>query len=283
MAMVSGNEAWRHDRIRTERATGAWGACGARVTPRPDELPQRRGGGGPGGTRLSPVGAPPAQPALARRAGEIDLVLEKDGRDRLRRGQGVPDPRRGRRRAAARADRAAPAKRRGLYRRLPGGLLTPMRFRRGACRSLRPGRCDRERALRLIFPPLRSRVGRAIFGAGPGAGDRSCRLRFRWIRSDPSTSMRTARSGWPKRRRRVAAAVALHARPPVVPGGPGRCAGAAVDRAARAGRSRASRRYRGHLDLADIDVVWLRQDPPFDMGYITTTHILDRLKGGRWS
>jgi glutathione synthase len=33
------------------------------------------------------------------------------------------------------------------------------------------------------------------------------------------------------------------------------------------------------LDLADVDVVWLRQDPPFDMGYITTTHILDRLKG----
>lgn len=28
-------------------------------------------------------------------------------------------------------------------------------------------------------------------------------------------------------------------------------------------------------DLADFDVVWLRQDPPFDMGYITTTHILD--------
>ncbi len=29
------------------------------------------------------------------------------------------------------------------------------------------------------------------------------------------------------------------------------------------------------VDLADMDVVWLRQDPPFDMGYITTTHILD--------
>ena len=29
------------------------------------------------------------------------------------------------------------------------------------------------------------------------------------------------------------------------------------------------------VDLADHDVVWLRQDPPFDMGYITTTHILD--------
>ena len=31
------------------------------------------------------------------------------------------------------------------------------------------------------------------------------------------------------------------------------------------------------IDLAECDVVWLRQDPPFDMGYITTTHILDRI------
>lgn len=31
------------------------------------------------------------------------------------------------------------------------------------------------------------------------------------------------------------------------------------------------------LDLHDFDVVWLRQDPPFDMGYITSTHILDLL------
>ncbi len=31
------------------------------------------------------------------------------------------------------------------------------------------------------------------------------------------------------------------------------------------------------LDLAEIDVVWLRQDPPFDMGYITTTHLLDMI------
>ena len=29
------------------------------------------------------------------------------------------------------------------------------------------------------------------------------------------------------------------------------------------------------VDLAYFDVVWLRQDPPFDMGYITTTHLLD--------
>lgn len=31
------------------------------------------------------------------------------------------------------------------------------------------------------------------------------------------------------------------------------------------------------VNLNDFDVVWLRQDPPFDMGYITCTHILDRL------
>lgn len=32
------------------------------------------------------------------------------------------------------------------------------------------------------------------------------------------------------------------------------------------------------VDLAEVDVIWLRQDPPFDMGYITTTHLLDRLR-----
>ncbi len=32
------------------------------------------------------------------------------------------------------------------------------------------------------------------------------------------------------------------------------------------------------VDLRDFDVVWLRQDPPFDMHYITSTHLLDRLK-----
>ena len=34
------------------------------------------------------------------------------------------------------------------------------------------------------------------------------------------------------------------------------------------------------IDLEnDIDVVWMRQDPPFDMAYITAAHILERLKG----
>lgn len=31
------------------------------------------------------------------------------------------------------------------------------------------------------------------------------------------------------------------------------------------------------VNLTDFDVVWLRQDPPFDMHYITSTHLLDRL------
>jgi glutathione synthase len=31
------------------------------------------------------------------------------------------------------------------------------------------------------------------------------------------------------------------------------------------------------VDLASLDVVLLRQDPPFDMAYITTTHLLERI------
>ena len=34
------------------------------------------------------------------------------------------------------------------------------------------------------------------------------------------------------------------------------------------------------VDLAEYDVVWLRQDPPFDMGYITNTHLLDLIHPG---
>src|SRR3990170_1452673 len=34
------------------------------------------------------------------------------------------------------------------------------------------------------------------------------------------------------------------------------------------------------LDLgSDIDVVLMRQDPPFDLGYITATHLLERIAG----
>ncbi len=31
------------------------------------------------------------------------------------------------------------------------------------------------------------------------------------------------------------------------------------------------------VDLSQMDVVHLRQDPPFDMGYITSTHLLERI------
>ena len=31
------------------------------------------------------------------------------------------------------------------------------------------------------------------------------------------------------------------------------------------------------VDLSDYDVVLMRQDPPFDMGYITATHMLDHI------
>ncbi|TKW65794.1 MAG: glutathione synthase [Paracoccus denitrificans] len=32
------------------------------------------------------------------------------------------------------------------------------------------------------------------------------------------------------------------------------------------------------VELTDFDVIWLRQDPPFDMGYVTSTHLLDRVR-----
>ena len=33
------------------------------------------------------------------------------------------------------------------------------------------------------------------------------------------------------------------------------------------------------IDLgSDVDVVWMRQDPPFDLGYITATHLLERIR-----
>src|SRR5580658_5860008 len=34
------------------------------------------------------------------------------------------------------------------------------------------------------------------------------------------------------------------------------------------------------VDLSQVDVVLLRQDPPFDLAYITTTHILERIHPG---
>ena len=58
---------------------------------------------------------------------------------------------------------------------------------------------------------------------------------------------------------------------------------------ARGRRVRALRREPGNhvdegpletVDLAAFDVVLIRQDPPFDMGYVTTTHLLQLLPAG---
>src|SRR5881394_2142857 len=55
------------------------------------------------------------------------------------------------------------------------------------------------------------------------------------------------------------------------------------------GRALEVRRERGNhatlgswetVDLARFDVILLRQDPPFDMAYITTTHLLERVQPG---
>ena len=34
------------------------------------------------------------------------------------------------------------------------------------------------------------------------------------------------------------------------------------------------------VDLASLDIVLMRQDPPFDMAYITATHLLERIHPG---
>jgi glutathione synthase len=39
----------------------------------------------------------------------------------------------------------------------------------------------------------------------------------------------------------------------------------------------ASQGVEERIDLASVDVVLLRQDPPFDMSYVTTTHLLERI------
>ena len=60
----------------------------------------------------------------------------------------------------------------------------------------------------------------------------------------------------------------------------------AHDRARARARPMQVRREKGNhatlgayqiLDLAELDVVLLRQDPPFDMAYITTTHVLEHI------
>src|SRR3984957_5944493 len=57
---------------------------------------------------------------------------------------------------------------------------------------------------------------------------------------------------------------------------------------ARGHRVKVARRHGAHyefeplqtIDLGDMDVVLMRQDPPFDMGYITATHMLEHIQPG---
>ena len=59
----------------------------------------------------------------------------------------------------------------------------------------------------------------------------------------------------------------------------GRAAGARLH--ARPSQDKAGAHYKlsdpRTVDLTELDVVLLRQDPPFDMAYITTTHLLERI------
>jgi glutathione synthase len=52
---------------------------------------------------------------------------------------------------------------------------------------------------------------------------------------------------------------------------------AAARRCATAGRPFHARRAKRVTEVTSFDVVLLRQDPPFDLAYITTTHLLERV------
>ena len=54
-------------------------------------------------------------------------------------------------------------------------------------------------------------------------------------------------------------------------------AGAAADRARRGRRSFHAGRAAARRPARAFDVILLRQDPPFDLAYITTTHLLERI------
>ena len=98
----------------------------------------------------------------------------------------------------------------------------------------------------------------------------------RWTRSSASTSGAIPRSPSCSRRRRAATTSSTTRRRA------SRCTGTACSRAApRSPCSTRSDHYKlsnpRTEDLSEWDVVLLRQDPPFDMAYVTTTHLLERI------
>ena len=94
----------------------------------------------------------------------------------------------------------------------------------------------------------------------------------RWTRSGPSTSMPTARSASPKRAQARGHSLFFCYTPDHLSYQEGRVMARGQDLTVR--REQGNQRHPGprcrELDLPEMDVVWLRQDPPFDMGYITT-------------
>ena len=138
-------------------------------------------------------------------------------------------------------------------------------------------RLEAAAAARLVKP--RGRWQAAALAALPGS-EAPCRSpsRSRWTRSRASTSTPTAPSRWRSRPRGAATASTTICRASCSYRN-GRVAGdgAAVRGAARARATTSPWATPEQIDLAAMDVVLMRQDPPFNLAYISTTHLLDRI------
>ena len=102
-------------------------------------------------------------------------------------------------------------------------------------------------------------------------------LPFRWTRSIASTFAAIRRSPFCSKRKSAVTIFSITRRPAC------RFAKASCSHAGK--RLKVEDKHGAHyalsdprvVDLSERDVVLLRQDPPFDMAYITTTHLLERI------
>ena len=74
-----------------------------------------------------------------------------------------------------------------------------------------------------------------------------------------------------------ARAALLYARPAQPRGRAAARRGPAADASGTSRANTPASARRARVDLAELDVVLLRQDPPFDLAYIATTHLLERI------